>query len=118
MKKPATLRLDRLLANMGYGSRRDVQWMANNGLLVLDGAVVADADQRIAITSDLPARMSVDGEPMKKRRSNASACTTPAQRLGRCRCGRARGNCIPSFSAPRSPRAGADRWTSRRMRCR
>ena len=64
MSKPATLRIDRLLANMGYGSRREVQQMARAGLLELGGAVVEDADRRIAVTPDLSGRMRVDGEPV------------------------------------------------------
>ena len=64
MSKPATLRLDRLLANMGYGSRREVQQMARAGLLELDGQIVEDTDQRVAVTPDLSGRMTVDGEPL------------------------------------------------------
>jgi 16S rRNA pseudouridine516 synthase len=61
---PTNLRLDRLLANLGYGARKAVQQMVRDGLVTLDGQTIEDADQRIAITPDLPARMSVDGEPL------------------------------------------------------
>lgn len=61
---PSALRLDRLLANLGYGARKAVQQMVRDGLVTLDGQPVKDADQRIAITPDLPLRMSVDGEPL------------------------------------------------------
>ena len=64
MSKPATLRLDRLLANMGYGSRREIQQLARAGLLELDGSIVEDTDRRIAVTPDLSGRMTVDGEPL------------------------------------------------------
>jgi 16S rRNA pseudouridine516 synthase len=57
----ATMRLDRLLANMGYGSRREVQQLVRRGSVVLDGAVVADAEMRLAVTPDLAGRMRVDG---------------------------------------------------------
>jgi 16S rRNA pseudouridine516 synthase len=60
----ATLRLDKLLANMGYGSRREVQELVRLGAVVLDGAPVRTADMRIPATPDLPARMVVDGEPL------------------------------------------------------
>lgn len=60
-KAPASLRLDRLLANMGYGSRREIQALAKNGRILLDGEPVRDADRRIAVTGDLPARMTLDG---------------------------------------------------------
>ena len=60
-ERPVQMRLDRLLANMGYGSRKEVQGLARAGLIVLDGAPVTDADQRIAVTADLPQRMRVQG---------------------------------------------------------
>ncbi|MDP2260035.1 MAG: pseudouridine synthase [Caulobacter sp.] len=61
-KAPAALRLDRLLANMGYGSRREIQALAKNGRILLDGEPVRDADRRIPLTDDLPARMTLDGK--------------------------------------------------------
>ena len=60
----ATLRLDRLLANLGYGSRREVQQLVHAGKVMLDGEVVADADQRVSVTSDLSDRMTVEGRPL------------------------------------------------------
>ena len=60
----ATMRLDRLLANMGYGSRREVQQLVRDGAVVLDGQVLADADMRLAIGPDLSARMRVSGAPL------------------------------------------------------
>jgi 16S rRNA pseudouridine516 synthase len=63
-KTTPTLRLDRLLANLGYGSRREVQQLARAGLVTLDGAVIEDADQRIAVTRDLPDRMRIQGKPL------------------------------------------------------
>jgi 16S rRNA pseudouridine516 synthase len=65
MTAPAeSLRLDRLLANLGYGSRRAVQDMARAGRIVLDGAVLRDGETRIALRADLPARLSIDGAPL------------------------------------------------------
>lgn len=63
MKTP-TMRLDRLLGSMGYGSRRDIAQLARLGAITLDGRELSDASARIAVTPDLPARMSVDGEPL------------------------------------------------------
>lgn len=63
-KAAPTLRLDRLLANMGYGSRREVQQLARAGLVTLDGSAIEDADQRIAVTRDLPERMRIRGKPL------------------------------------------------------
>ena len=55
-------RLDRLLANLGYGSRRDVARLAAAGRVALDGATLTDAERRIA-RADAP-RLLVDGEPL------------------------------------------------------
>ena len=64
MSKTQTLRLDRLLANLGYGSRREVQGLVRAGLVTLDGIVVEDSDQRIAVTRDLSERMRIQGKPL------------------------------------------------------
>jgi 16S rRNA pseudouridine516 synthase len=64
MSKTPTLRLDRLLANLGYGSRREVQLLVRAGLVKLDVDVIEDADQRIAVTRDLSERMQVQGKPL------------------------------------------------------
>ncbi len=63
-KMPKALRLDRLLANLGYGSRREIQQLTKAGHVVLDGATLKKADQRVTLTSDLPGRLSVSGEPV------------------------------------------------------
>jgi 16S rRNA pseudouridine516 synthase len=62
MSKAPTLRLDRLLANLGYGSRREMQALAKNGRITLDGTPVRDADQKVAITPDLPNHLKIDGQ--------------------------------------------------------
>lgn len=64
MSKVPTARLDRLLANLGYGSRREIQALAANGLVTLDGEALEDAGARVAITRDLPTRMRVRGRPV------------------------------------------------------
>ena len=58
------LRLDRLLANLGYGSRREVQQLVAAGLVKLDGAALSQADGRVAVTPDLPARITVQGRAL------------------------------------------------------
>ncbi|MHB1204644.1 MAG: pseudouridine synthase [Rhodospirillaceae bacterium] len=60
----ATFRLDRLLANMGYGSRKEVQKLVHAGGVILDGAEVEDADMRLTVTPDLPDRLQVEGAPL------------------------------------------------------
>lgn len=64
MSKAPTARIDRLLANLGYGSRKEVQALAAAGVVTLDGEPIARADQRIAVTPDLSERMRVQGAPV------------------------------------------------------
>jgi len=63
-KSAPQVRLDRLLANLGYGSRKEVQALVGAGLVRLDGVEVEEADGRIAVTGDLPERMTVRGRPL------------------------------------------------------
>jgi len=58
------MRLDRLLASMGYGSRREVEGMVYAERILLDGAPLAAADMRLALTPDLPVRITVDHAPL------------------------------------------------------
>lgn len=60
----ATVRLDRLLANLGYGSRSEVQTLTRLGHVTLDRAPVKDASMRIPLTPDLATRLSVADEPL------------------------------------------------------
>ena len=62
--KAPMARLDRLLANLGYGSRREVTALVARGQVMLDGVVVKDAGARIAVAADLPGRMTVAGQPL------------------------------------------------------
>jgi 16S rRNA pseudouridine516 synthase len=64
MAKQATSRVDKLLSSMGYGSRSEVARLAKAGGLTLDGVTFSDATKRIAVTPDLPRRMSVEGEAL------------------------------------------------------
>jgi 16S rRNA pseudouridine516 synthase len=57
-------RLDRLLANLGYGSRREVSALVAQRQVVLDGATLKDAGARLDVGPDLPARMTVAGQPL------------------------------------------------------
>ncbi len=58
------MRLDRLLANLGYGSRKEIQALAKAARITLDGAPFKEADERVALTADLPQRLLVDGEAL------------------------------------------------------
>lgn len=59
-----SVRLDKLLANLGYGSRREIQTLARAGAILLDGAPMADATGRIPLTADLPGRMTIEGRTL------------------------------------------------------
>ncbi len=58
------VRLDRLLANLGYGSRRDIQSLVARGAVTLDGKPVRVADQKVRVDNDLPQRLSVLSAPV------------------------------------------------------
>ncbi len=57
MTKVPTLRLDRLLANLGYGSRREIQMLINRSCFRLDGEVLRKVDQKMELTPDLTDRL-------------------------------------------------------------
>jgi 16S rRNA pseudouridine516 synthase len=59
-----SMRLDRLLSNMGYGVRKEVQALVKDGGVVLDGAALKVADARIPVTPDLAQRMTINGRPL------------------------------------------------------
>jgi len=59
-----SVRLDRLLANMGYGSRREIQILGRSGRIRLDGVVLRDVEQRVAADEAFAVRLTVDGEPL------------------------------------------------------
>ena len=58
------MRLDRLLANMGYGSRREIATMVKAGWLTLDGVTLSDEALRLVMTEDLPQRLLVRGKAL------------------------------------------------------
>jgi 16S rRNA pseudouridine516 synthase len=58
------LRLDRLLSNMGYGSRKEIQSLVKAGRVTLDGAAITDADQHVPISPALSQRMMISGHPL------------------------------------------------------
>ena len=65
MSTPAgALRLDRLLGNLGYGSRREILGFVRSGRVRLDGERVEAADRKIPLSADLASRLTVDGEAL------------------------------------------------------
>jgi 16S rRNA pseudouridine516 synthase len=61
--KPEQVRLDKLLANLGYGSRKEIAALARAGAVRLDGEPVKGADERLALTAELQARLTIQGRP-------------------------------------------------------
>ncbi len=65
MSRPvSTARLDRLLANMGYGSRRDIGLMTKAGWITLDGEIVRDEAARVRLEAELPDRLLIRGKKL------------------------------------------------------
>ena len=64
MSKTPSARADRLLANLGYGSRREVQGWIEQGAVSLDGVRVRTVGQHIPLGPDLVDRMTVKGSPL------------------------------------------------------
>ncbi|WP_108484084.1 16S rRNA pseudouridine(516) synthase [Oceaniglobus ichthyenteri] len=64
MAKVQTVRIDRLLSSMGYGSRSEIAQMAKSGGIRLDGAKLLNVAERIPVTTDLPDRMEIRGEAL------------------------------------------------------
>jgi 16S rRNA pseudouridine516 synthase len=62
--KEISLRLDKLLGSMGYGSRSEIARLAKSGGIALAGDRLLDAAQRIKVSADLPQRMTVMGEKL------------------------------------------------------
>jgi 16S rRNA pseudouridine516 synthase len=56
------IRLDRLLSNLGYGSRRDVSALVKRGFFVLDGRPVTDPSKNISYEKSALSTAYVDGE--------------------------------------------------------
>jgi 16S rRNA pseudouridine516 synthase len=62
--KAPMARLDRLLANLGYGSRREIAQLVAHKQVVFDGQVLKDAGAKVPVTPDLPSRMTVVDKPV------------------------------------------------------
>lgn len=57
-----TTRLDKLLAGMGYGSRREVESLMDQDRVLLDGKPILDCGMKVELSEELRARLSIDGE--------------------------------------------------------
>lgn len=59
-----TVRIDKLLAGMGYGSRREVEGLAYANRILLDGEPIFDVGARVPLEEALRTRITVDGETL------------------------------------------------------
>lgn len=57
-----TARLDKLLAGMGYGSRREVESLMDRDRVLLDDEPIFDCAMKVELNEALRARLMVDGE--------------------------------------------------------
>ncbi|MBX9727146.1 MAG: 16S rRNA pseudouridine(516) synthase [Rickettsiales bacterium] len=57
-----SIRIDKLLAGMGYGSRREIESLADTDRLLIDGQPVLDCSMRVVLDETLRTRLTVDGE--------------------------------------------------------
>jgi 16S rRNA pseudouridine516 synthase len=64
MKSAASVRIDRLLANLGYGSRTEAQALVAHGEVRLDGGALRDPGARVTVEPGLALRMEVAGAPL------------------------------------------------------
>ncbi|MCH8467342.1 MAG: 16S rRNA pseudouridine(516) synthase, partial [Roseinatronobacter sp.] len=64
MAKLPTIRIDKLLSSMGYGSRNEMARLAKAGAITLDRSRIVDVTRRIPVTPDLPDRMQIAGEAL------------------------------------------------------
>jgi 16S rRNA pseudouridine516 synthase len=58
------VRLDRLLSNLGYGSRKDAAQLARAGRVLLRGIPVDEADQAIDPADVRSGALTLDGQPL------------------------------------------------------
>lgn len=59
-----TIRLDRLLANLGYGSRKMAEHMIWRGMFTLDGQELTDPSASVPLQDLTPERAKIGGEPL------------------------------------------------------
>ena len=64
MSRAKSMRLDRLLANLGYGSRREANALVRDGLATLDGRTLTDSAEHVLLAPDLSERLRIDGAPL------------------------------------------------------
>ncbi|MBK8132284.1 MAG: rRNA pseudouridine synthase [Gammaproteobacteria bacterium] len=61
-KPPASMRLDRLLSNLGYGSRKEIAAACRAGAITLSGDLIRNADQTIPLDLVREGALALNGE--------------------------------------------------------
>ncbi|MBN6889364.1 16S rRNA pseudouridine516 synthase [Cytobacillus horneckiae] len=56
------MRIDKMLSNLGYGSRKEVKLLLKNGVVQLNGNIVKDAKQHVNPEEDI---VVINGEPVE-----------------------------------------------------
>lgn len=56
------IRIDKLLVGLGYGSRREIESLADTDRLLLDGAPVLDCSMKLPLEKATRTRLTIDGE--------------------------------------------------------
>lgn len=64
MKRAASMRVDKLLSSLGYGSRAEMSRLARAGGVMMEGVEIVDVSVRIPVTPELPQKMTINGEPL------------------------------------------------------
>lgn len=59
------IRLDRLLSNLGYGPRRQIQSHIRKGKFVLNGRAISDPSEKIEVSKDALTNATYEGEPLE-----------------------------------------------------
>lgn len=57
-----TIRIDKLLVGLGYGSRREIESLADTDRLLLDGGPVLDCSVKLPLEDATRTRLTIDGE--------------------------------------------------------
>ena len=58
------MRIDRLLSNLGYGSRKEVERLLRQNKVSLDGALINKGELHVNLTPELRERILVESEPL------------------------------------------------------
>ena len=58
------VRLDKLLANMGYGARKEIASLAKSGQITLNGKPLSSSNEKLMIGPELQSGLMINGNPI------------------------------------------------------